>query len=345
MIKINALVCFAFLFTAHIFGQADGGRLLVLNEGRYNYQSQQQESPVSISVYLPAAGSSGIAAVFEGLRFASDMLISGEAVYVAVDSQVLKLDRTTLQVLHRAIIPGCRKLHVWNDQLLVSIGHNGNMDRNLVMLDQGDLGLVYSFPKVNGTAYAADRMIIIGRFLYLALNNGFDTASRKALIDVIDLEKRKFMRRIKLPDASNVENLMWDGRGRLITVNNHDYSRSSISIVDLMNGTAVTKRIIDNNSCTTSALVKHGAGLYVFFQEAGKKQIGRFDLTKLALVAPLPVNVPVYAIASDQHKKEFYLGVTDYVSYGKIYTYTDGWQLKDSATVGISPGVILSDKK
>ena len=83
---------------------------LVLNEGRFDYQTGEIAIPVTIGTYDPITTNYSIVDTIEGARFASDMLIDGDYFYVAADTQLLKYDLNTYELIATQAVSGVRNI-------------------------------------------------------------------------------------------------------------------------------------------------------------------------------------------------------------------------------------------
>lgn len=323
------------------------GAVFILNEGRYNYFTLKQEAPVSIGMYSPTSRIYKTMAVIEGSRFASDLVLHEHELYVAADNKVIKYNLPSFSVALQADVPGCRKLSFWKDKLIISLGDKGKIADNLLILDKDNFKKVYAIANMPRPVYAADKTVIAGNRLYLAVNNAYDSNFRKGYVDIIDMERLSFLSRIVLPDGNNnIENLMWDTeRMKLVTFNNNDYSHSSVSIINMDDLYTATKVITPDKSCTTSSMLKENDTTFVYFHETGSNYLGRFDINNWKLTKQIPINSHVYCIAENPTNKEKYVSATDYVSYGSVYIYSEKWKIRDSFQTGISPGTIVFDIK
>src|SRR5690606_9647829 len=98
--------------------------------------------------------------------------------------------------------------------------------------DKHSLELLYELTTDNGPAYASEGIVIRDNTAYIAINNGFVFGEEVGLIGVVDLETRTYLDEIDLgPSGRNPENIMHDD-AMLYTLNNKDFSSSSISVVD-----------------------------------------------------------------------------------------------------------------
>ena len=106
MKKILLLLPF---LTSIIFAQSNFN-LIVLNEGYYDYTNEEIVEPVSIGVYNSVAQTYEEIEVIDGVRFASDMIVDGDFLYVAADNKILKYQIGSFELLDEVEVQGVRNL-------------------------------------------------------------------------------------------------------------------------------------------------------------------------------------------------------------------------------------------
>ena len=208
--------------------------------------------------------------------------------------------------------------------------------------DKSDLSFVYEIDTVTGPKWATQNIIVDENLVYVAINNGFDSGNEEGLIGVIDANSLDYISEFDLGDnGKNPDNMMLY-ENNLYTVNNKDWSGSSISQINIETGTVVTKNIsAAPTGCGTSCL-KSGKIIYqisgdsLLFHwnpmaegEDNSSEIGLFD--------------NFYELAEDKTNNKFYASSTDYFTYGNINIYDENYNLESTFTTGISPGTIVFD--
>jgi hypothetical protein len=319
-------------------------QVVIVNEGYYNYSTLTQDVPVSVGVYNPTTKQYQTIDIVNGSKFASDVIVENGFIYVAADNKILKYDANTYALVKQVNVAGVRKLAIWNNQLLVSRGeYLATYTSYFQVYDKTNLSFIYELTTTNGPAYASDKIVIKNDTAYVAVNNGFDFGNYKGLIGVVNLNAQSYKREIILADsATNPENLMMAGND-LITVNNNDFSKSSVSkmATKSMSGNSLT--IISGSGCSTSAMTTISNNDYVLYQAFGTTNLGKFDLHGFQNVSPVAINKEIYGIAVNPINNEIYTGVTNFTSTGKIHIhYANGFP-KDSFNVSVSPGNIAFD--
>jgi hypothetical protein len=326
--------------TGIVTAQQKQDQVFILNEGRYDYRTQIQVAPVTIGLYTPHNRQYRTIITINGSRFASDLQVYKRYLYVAADNKVLRYSLHNYRLLQQVYIPGCRKLGFWKNMLLVSVGDTGVLKENLLALNRHDFNKKYLVHNYGNPVYAANNLVVQGDSLYLGINNAFDSSDRKGYISVYYLPQRSWRRQINIPNANNIENMAWY-QGLLVTVNNNDFTQGSMSTITIHSGAAVTKPITTGNAFTSSVFVASAKEGYMYFCETGQSWLGIFDVKQQALQKPIPIIQPAYSMARQPGSRNWYIGVTDYLSYGKVYIYSRQWVLKDSVNTGISPGAIV----
>jgi hypothetical protein len=343
-ITVQAGLAFANLVLSAVTGiataQQKQERVFILNEGRYDYRTQIQVAPVTIGLYTPHNRQYRTIITINGSRFASDLQVHKGYLYVAADNKVLRYSLLNYRLLQQVHIPGCRKLGFWKNMLLVSVGDTGVLKENLLALSRHDFNKRYRVHNYGNPLYAANNLVVQGDSLYLGVNNAFDSVNRKGYISVYYLPQCRWHRQITIPDASNIENMAWY-QGLLVTVNNNDFTQGSMSTITIRSGAAVTKPITSSNAFTSSVFVASAKEGCMYFCETGQSWLGIFDVKQQALQKPIPIIQPAYSMARQPVSRNWYLGMTDYLSYGRVYIYSRQWVLKDSVNTGISPGAIV----
>jgi len=318
--------------------------VIVLNEGYYNYSTLSQDVPVTIGTYNPVTKIYHTFDTIHNSRFASDVIIDNGFIYAAADNKINMYDANSYALVHSATVPGVRKLAVWNNQLLVSRGeYLVTYNSYFQVYNKQNLSFIYDLPTTAGPQFAADQMVVSDDSAYVAINNGFDFGNYKGLIGVVNLNNQSYSRELALADsATNPENLMLAGTD-LVTLNNNDFSKSSVSKIGIGTANSSTKVVVNGSGCSTSALAVVTSSNYVLYQAFGDNQLGKYDLATEQVVAPIAINKSIYGIAVNPINNEIYTGVTDFSTFGKIYIhYANGFP-RDSFQVSVNPGNIAFD--
>ena len=339
MKKVVFVLC---LIYQGVMAQNVVNQVLLLNEGRFDYATGEIETPVTIGSYDPLTSIYSVVDTIEGARFASDMLIDGDYFYVAADTQLLKYDLNTYELLASQSVTGVRNILIVNDNLFVSRGEYGvSFDSYFQIYSKSDLTFISELDTTEGPKWTTQNMVHTDNKLYVAINNGFEWGNEKSLIGVLDLSTLSYLEEIDLgSDATNPDNMMITD-GYIYTVNNKNWSGTSFSKVDLSTHSSTTINVSDvSTGCGTSCL----RGDKINFQISMDSVLLEWDpATLLSSGNPLGINQNFYELAYDEVNNYLYASETDYSTYGKVHIYDADNNLVSEFDCGVSPGTIVFD--
>ena len=335
--KFFLIICIFFSYS-FLSAQNYVHQILVLNEGIYDY-----ESPVSVGSYNPISGNYTTVVEIDSSRFASDLIIDSTFFYVAADNKILKYHLDSYELIAQVFLDGVRKLAVHNDYLFVSRGDFSSFSSYFHVYNKSDLSFISDLDTINGPKVSTESLIVNNDIVYVGINNGFEWNNQEGLVGLINANTLEYISEINLgDDGKNPDNMMLY-ENHLYTVNNKDWTGSSISQINLASGIVVTKNISSApTGCGTSCLrsgkiiyqISQDVKLFQWDPELGQDEdnsteIGSFD--------------NFYELAEDQINQKFYASSTDFTSYGNIQVYDENFNLESTFTTGISPGTIIFD--
>ncbi|MBL6662547.1 MAG: hypothetical protein ISP71_00440 [Flavobacteriales bacterium] len=339
---MKKVVLVLYLIYQGVVAQNVVNQVLILNEGRYNYTTGEIETPVTIGSYDPVTNNYSIVDTIEGARFASDMIINGDYFYIAADTQLLKYDLNTYELLASQSVTGVRNILIVNDNLFVSRGEYGvSFDSYFQIYSKSDLTFISELDTTEGPKWTTQNMVHTDNKLYVAINNGFEWGNEKSLIGVLDLNTLSYLEEIDLgSDATNTDNMMITDN-YIYTVNNKNWSGASFSKVDLSTHSSTTINVSDvSTGCGTSCL----RGDKINFQISMDSVLLEWDpATLLSSGNPLGINQNFYELAYDEVNNYLYASETDYSTYGKVHIYDADNNLVSEFDCGVSPGTIVFD--
>ena len=324
--------------TQGLFAQDYVNQVLVLNEGKFG----QNEFPVTLGSYDPTTQNDEVVDTIEGARFASDMVIDGDNIFVMADTLLLKYDLNSFEVLSTQTVVGGRNIAVVDDKLFITRGEYGvDFSSYLKVFSKSDLEFISELDTLNGPKWTTQNMVVHDGKLYVAINNGFNWGQEKSLIGVVDISTMSYLEEIDLgPDGTNPDNLVLNG-DYIYTVNNKNWSGSSFSQVDLTTMTANTINISDvSTGCGTSCL----RGDRINFQLSQDSILYEWNpVTFDDSGINLGINESFYELAHDDINNYLYASSTDYTTFGKIGIYDADNNLVSEFDCGVSPGTIVFD--
>ena len=323
-------------------------QVLVLNEGYFDYTLNQSIEPVTIGSYNPVSQQYIIIDTIQGARFASDLIIDDSYFYVAADNMLHKYDKNTYNLLASQQIDGIRNLAIWNDKIIVTRGDYDNttflpifFNAYFQVFNKSDLSFYLELDTTIGPKWATQNLIINGDNAYVAINNAYEWGNEKGIIGVVNLNTFSYLNEIDLGSSGkNPDNMVLDG-DYIYTINNKDWSNSSISQVSLLTYSSATINLASVSAgCGTSCL-RDGK---INYQISGDTLLYEWDILTLPSTgSSLGLNQNFYDLSYDEINNLLYASTTDYSTYGHINIYNQNNSLTHSFQCGISPGTIAFD--
>jgi hypothetical protein len=276
------------------------------------------------------------------MRFASDLVIDGNFYYVAADSKIFKMDLNTHQEIANVACPGVRNLAIYQDKLIATRGeYLTTYDSYLHVYNTTDLQLIQAFDTVTGPKWATQNIVIDGTTAYLVVNNAYDWGNEKGIIGQLNLSNLSYGNEVDLgPDGKNPDNLIKFGSA-LYTVNNKDWTGTSISKFELTTLTPSTVNITNAIAgCGTSALRDDK----ITYQISAETSLNNFDVNGMNNIGPVNgINMNFYELAQEPLSGDFYASSTDFFSTGTVYIYDASNTEIHQFAAGVSPGTIVFD--
>jgi len=336
---ICLLIVHCTFYIVHAFAQPYVHQVIFLNEGYYDYTNQVQVVPVTLGAYSPVTQTYAVVDTILNARFGSDVIIDGQSIYVAADSFIVKYDKDTYQQTGMQTVYGVRKLAAWNNQLIVSRGEAVKLNSYLKVYDKNSLSFLYELDTLVGAKYSAEGIAIYNDSAYLAVNNAYEWGNEKGLLGIIDLSNQTYVAEIDLGvDGKNPDNVMKSGN-MIYTLNNKDFSSSSVSSYNANNRTNNTVNVAIASGCSSSERV----GNFVYYQEYSLNKLARFDVNTQTVFDTLNGTLSFYGLLDDTINSVLYATTTDYVSTGDAYIMQYNGTMLDTFAVGVSPGNMALD--
>ncbi|MBM3451907.1 MAG: T9SS type A sorting domain-containing protein [Bacteroidetes bacterium] len=315
---------------------------IILNEGYFDYQTNEIIEPATIGKYDPVSQAYSVVDTLEGMRFSSDLIIDGNFYYVAADSKIFKMDLNSHQEILSVSCPGVRNLGIYQNKLVATRGeYMANYNAYLHVYNAQTLELIAEIDTMQGPKWPAQNIVIDGNFAYIAVNNGFDWGNEKGIIGKLDLNALTYGNEIDLgPDGKNPDNLVKLGTF-LYSVNNKDWSGASISKVALDGSSNSTINIAAaSTGCGTSALRDDK----LVYQVSMETTLNEFDLNMMNNVGPvIGHSLNYYELAQEPVSGNLFTSETDFFSFGKVHVFDANNNELSNFNVGISPGTIVFD--
>lgn len=330
----------AVLITATTFAQTYVARVLILNEGYFDYFTGEIITPVSVGAFDPTSETYTLLDEIETARFASDIQTDAAYYYVAADKFLNKYDISNDELVASIEIEGIRKIAVNDDFIVVTRGeYLVSLPSYVQIYNKNTMALVHEFDNVS-IPYTTEGVVIKDGIAYVAVNNGFVFGSEVGKIAVIDLNTNTINNMIELgADGINPDNLMIEG-DNIYTLNNKDFTGSSVSTYKIASGDLTTTNLINISSgCGTSAVFT-GA---IYYQEIFGTTLSKFDPTTATITSEDEFGASFYGLAFDNINNLIYTSTTDYFSYGEVTVYDLAGNVITTFDVSVSPGNFAFD--
>ena len=317
-------------------------QVLILNEGYFDYNLNQIITPVTVGSYNPATQTYQEVSTINNMRFASDLIIDGNAYYVAADSKILKYDLNAHSLIAEVNCPGVRNLAVSQGKLIATRGeYLTTYNSYLHVYDANSLQLIQAIDTLVGPKWAAQNIAVVGDKAYIAVNNGYEWGNEKGIVGALDLTTLTYGNEIDLgPDGKNPDNLMVYN-GKLYTVNNKDWSGSSVSEISLVSGVSNTVNLANaGTGCGTSALRDDK----LVYQISMETTLNEFDMSVMNTTGPVVGHqTNYYELAQEPVSGNFYCSESDFFSYGTVHIF-DGTNTEVTQfATSTSPGTVVFD--
>jgi len=331
---------FASIACCITFAQTSVERILILNEGYYDYVTGEIVTPVTLGAYDPVTNVYTTLDEIENARFATDIRINGDYYYVAADKYLLKYDLYTDELVNSTEIEGIRKIDFWNDEIIVSRGeYMITYDAYIQVYDKNSLEFIFEITDEE-IPHAAEGVVVKDDIAYIAVNNGFVWGGEVGYIATIDMISETLTGTIDLgPDGKNPDNLMIDG-DQLYTLNNKDFTGSSVSTYKIGTGDISTIDLENVSAGCGTSVMFDGA---IYYQEMFSTVVTKYQPVAEEIESETEFSKSFYAMLFDDVNGLMYASETDYFSYGKVNIYTIDGDYISSFDVSVSPGNMALD--
>lgn len=320
--------------------QSFTARVLILNEGYFDYLTNTIITPVTVGAYDPTTGVYTTVNTIDDARFASDIKMDGAFYYVAADHSLLKYETATDALVDEAEVAGIRKIAITEDQIIVTRGeYLVDLPSYVQIYNKSDLSLAYEISAAV-LPHTTEGVAVAGDKAYIAVNNGFVFGAEVGYIAELDLSAEAITSTVDLGASGvNPDNLMQEGEF-IYTLNNKDFTGSSVSAYRISTGELSTTDLVNISSgCGTSAL-QSGT---IYYQEMFGTTLSRFDAASATITGENDFGLSFYGLAFDPASGLMYVSETDYFSFGKVYVYNTDNSLVTSFDAGVSPGNFAFD--
>ena len=328
-----------------VLGQS---QLYVLNEGRFDWDNGVIDEAPSLGVIDLATSSYAQITSFDSIAFATDLLVQGGLGYVCLENTVMKVDLTTGEVLHEAMLEGAQELALLDGMLYVTRGGLDpitwgplDLESHLAWLNAEDLSFEGELTVTSGPQYACQAICVHNGRVVVGVNNGWVWGGEVGLVGTYDPASGLYAE-VDLGEAGKNPVALHEVDGAVLSVNNGDWSSTSVSrVVAGETLDASTEVLADVAAgCNASAVVSANRLALQIDQEAGLRLVD--GATGLGTGETLNPNASsAYSLAVHPSSDMTFSGVTDFVSEGHVEMHDDLGNLIGSVQVGIAPGTLV----
>jgi hypothetical protein len=323
-------------------------RLWVLNEGRYDWVNGSIEVPPSLGYVDTDTWSYQEVAVFADARFATDMEVTDEHAFVALEGRVVKLNLESGFVVAQADVLGVQELALTpeGDLFLTRGGIDASTYEPLALssffawLDAEDLSWEGELTPEQGPAYPSQEIAWAEGQVFVGVNNGWAWQAEVGKVGIFTPSEGTYVEHDLGEGAPNPVAIHFHN-GTLLTVNNGDWSSTSVSRLELGEVPSVVTTELAGVSagCNASALVGDRLALQIQ-SESGLRAL---DLGSWTWEADGLNEGAESAYSMTVHPQWGWIctGTTNFVSEGHLeIRATDGTLLYE-VEVGVAPGTLV----
>ena len=273
------------------------------------------------------------------------MEIQDDAAVVVLENRVVKVDLTSGQIVADTELLGAQEAALLEDGTVV-VTRGGlddawqplNLTSHLVWLDGDDLGLEGELLPTEGPTLPSQEIVVVDGKVYIAVNNGWAFGQEVGRLGCWDVEQDTYSEWDLGEGAENPVALHVLG-GDLFTVNNGDWSGTSVTRASLGDLSSTTTVALDGVSvgCNASAFVDTKLAVQI----SGENGLRLLDGPSMVWEegAVLNADAPsAYSLITHPTYGWTCAGVTDYVTFGEIQIRTAEGEWLATVPVGVSPG-------
>jgi hypothetical protein len=322
--------------------------LWILNEGRFDWTTGEVTEAPSLGYIDMATLDYQQLLEFDGAAFAMDLEIAGDVAVVVLENRVVKVDLTSGQILASADLLGAQEAALLSDGTVVVT--RGGVDpltyeplqlaSFVVWLDGADLAFEGELVPSQGPSVPSQEIVVLDDVVYVGVNNGWEWGQEVGRLGRWSPQDGTYEEWDLGEDASNPVALHIRD-GQLFTVNNGDWSSTSVTRVSLDQIPVVETAVLANVSagCNASAFVGDDLALQIE-GETGLRLLNGGTLLWSADILN-PQSSAAYSLAVHNEYGWLCSGVTDFASFGEVQIHTPNGDLIATVPVGIAPGTLV----
>ena len=324
----------------------------VLDEGVQDWMTGEMVVPSSVGVFNPESGLYNEVLQFSDANFTTDILIENGFAYVAADNKILKIDLDTYEIAAEVDVQGVRYLDIYEGLVYCTRGDYdpstwGSVifDSYFLWFDAETLSPVGQLPASEGVQYDCDGLQIVDGIAYMAINNGFTWGAEVGFVGAYNISDASYEEFDLGAEGKNPVHLKVID-GAVLTVNNTDWSATSLSRVELgQSSSDVNTLYVEGVSAGCNAAAVLGDELlFQINSELGMRKANTVDLSPSSGTWG-PASDVYYKMATNPLNSDVYATVTSFSasSLGQVQILDSNGNLLSSFTAGAVPGGIAFD--
>lgn len=322
--------------------------LWVLNDGRFDWATGEvMEAPSLGHISMSTLEYTSLMS-FEGASFATDLEIAGNVAVVVLENRVVKVDLMSGQILASADLLGAQEATLLSDGTVV-VTRGGvdpvtyeplPLESYLVWLDGADLTFEGELVPSEGPSAPSQEIAVLDDVVYVGVNNGWEWGQEVGRVGRWSPQDGTYEEWDLGEDATNPVALHVRD-GQLFTVNNGDWSSTTVTRVSFGETTVVETAGLANVSagCNASAFVGDDLALQID-GETGLRLLNGTSLTWSESILN-PQAPAAYSMAVHAQYDWVCSGVTDFVTFGEVHIHTTSGDLIATVPVGTAPGTLV----
>lgn len=347
------LVLIALVFSPYVSSQTDYlHSVWILNEGVQDWMTGEMVVPSSVGVYNPESDSYNEVLQFSDANFTTDILIENSFAYVAADNKILKIDLDAYEVVAEVDVQGVRYLDIYEGLIYCTRGDYDSstwgsviFDSYFLWFDAETLDPVGQLPASEGVQYDCDGLDIVDGIAYMAINNGFTWGAEVGFVGAYNISDASYEEFDLGAEGKNPVHLKVVD-GAVLTVNNTDWSATSLSRVELgQSSSDVNTLYVEGVSAGCNAAAVLGDELlFQINSELGMRKANTVDLSPSSGTWG-PASDVYYKMATNPLNSDVFATVTSFSasSLGQVQILDSNGNVLSSFTAGAVPGGIAFD--
>jgi len=327
----------------------------VLNEGVLDWNTNEMVESASVGVYDPTTGEFADVMDFPDADFTTNIIIEGGSAFVGADNKIFKIGLDSWEVEAEVEVQGVRHIAYHDGMIYMTRGDSDpvtwgsvEFDSYLLWFDAETLEQVGQLEATEGVGFACEGISIVDGKVYVAINNGFAWAQEVGFVGVYDIVSgiyEEFDLGVEGKNPAHIKVV----DGGVVTVNNTDWSATSLSRVDLVglgaeeNG--VSTQYVEGVAAGCNAAAVLGEKLV--FQISGEMGLRKANISDLSPVEGMwgPAEDNYYRMAVNPMNGDVYATSTLFSAdmLGEVHIINSEGVLINSFDAGEVPGAIAFD--